>query len=295
VRGDVRSIAVVALGLVAVVATVAGMRLVLPAVVRQNEQRLLGANYERVEAQGLEVWAPRRSGLAGWLAHWFGAFTRALYRTHGRQLRLRPVEDKIVVRVFATQPELVRFARKRMKQDLSHAGGFYDPASWSIALTLLPREKLLPLLFHEATHLVMDRSALAGPPEWSTWLAEGMAVYFEHSSVQAGRLVLGGLDRHAAMAVAALAASGRHIPLRRLVGQGRERFRGPQAPLAYQEAGLLVAYLMGSPERRGGFLRYYLVEQKPGPVPLGALESCLGVSLDELENEWLAWLKGAGR
>ena len=174
-RGDVRSIVVVVLGLVAVVATVAGMRLVLPAVVRQNEQRLLGANYERVEAQGLEVWAPRRSGLGGWLARWFGAFTRALYRTHGRQLRLRPVEDKIVVRVFATQPELVRFARKRMKQDLSHAGGFYDPASWSIALTLLPREKLLPLLFHEATHLVMDRSALAGPPEWSTWLAEGMA------------------------------------------------------------------------------------------------------------------------
>ncbi len=294
-RGDVRPIIVVALGLVAVVAIIAGMRLVLPGVVRQNEQRLLGANYERVEAERLEVWAPRQSKLAGWLARWFGEFTRALYRTYGRELRLKQVEDKIVVRVFATQPELVRFARKRMRQDLSHAGGFYDPVSWSIALTLLPRERLLPLLFHEATHLVMDRSALAGPPEWSTWLAEGMAVYFEHSSVRGDRVVLGGLDRRVAGQVVALAASGRHIPLRRLVGEGREVFRGPQAPLAYQEAGLLVAYLMGSPKRRDGFLRYYLAEQKPGPVPLGALESCLEVSLDELEKEWLAWLKGAGR
>jgi len=293
-RGDSRPLIAAILGLAAIGAIIAVMRLALPRLARHREQQLLGANYERVEAEGLEVWAPRKSNLAAWLARWFGAFTRALYEAHGKTLALEPVEDKIVVRVFATRAELVRFARKRMKQDLSHAGGFYDPASWSIALTLLPRERLLPVVFHEATHLVMDRSAPGGPPEWSTWLAEGMAVYMEHSVLRGERLVAGGVSRRAAAQVVALAAAGRHIPLRRLVNGGRELFRGPQAPLAYQEAGLLVAFLMTSRRYRDGFLRYYAIERKPGPAPPETLESCLGTTCEKLEKEWLAWLKGVG-
>jgi len=294
-RGDSRPLIAATLGLVVVGAVMVTMRLVLPRLARHREQQLLGASYERVVTKGLEVWAPRNSNLAPWLARWFGAFTRALYHTHGKTLALEPVEDKIVVRVFATQAELVRFARKRMKQDLSHAGGFYDPASWSIALSLLPRERLLPVVFHEATHLVMDRSAPGGPPEWSTWLAEGMAVYLEHSMPQGQRLVVGGVSRRAAAAVVALAAAGQHIPLRRLISGGRELFRGAQAPLAYREAGLLVAFLINSRRHRDGFLRYYAIERKPGPAPPEALESCLETTCENLEKEWLAWLKGEGR
>lgn len=293
-RGDSRPLIAGVLGLLAIGAVIATMRLVLPRLARQREQQLLGGNYERVEAEGLEVWAPRQSNLAGWLARSFGAFTEALYRTHGKELALRPVEDKIVVRVFATQAELVRFARKRMKQNLSHAGGFYDPASWSIALTLLPRGRLLPVVFHEATHLLMDRSATAGPPEWSTWLAEGMAVYFENSTLAGGRLRLGGANRRAAAQVVALAAAGRRIPLRRLVTGGRALFRGQEAPLAYAEAGLLVAYLFGRRKHHEAFVRYYLLERRPGPAPAGALENCLGGSLEGLERGWLTWLRGVG-
>ena len=283
---------------------VAAMHFLLPGLARRHEQSTLGSGYAIEETEQLSVAVPRSADsgppgtrLSPWIAAGFNAFTQALYRQYGELLSLQPVDDKITIRVFASHAELVAFAGRRMKQDASHAGGFYDPASWSIALTLRPRRELFAMLSHEATHLIMDRSATGGEPDWSLWLSEGMAVYFEQSAIVNRRLRLGGASPRDAAVVLALAARGRHVPLHKLVGGGPELFRGELGPLAYREAGLLVAFLLEGADGklREPFVRYYQLERKPGPCPAEALASTLGVPLDALETLWLTYLRGIAR
>jgi hypothetical protein len=275
---------------------VLAMALVLPAVKGCRERQVLGEGYVFAEAGRIRIAVPREAGepLAKAVASDFEKFTTALYKEYGEPLGLRPVRDTITIRVFASHADLVKFAAREMRQDASHVGGFYDPASWSIALTLLPPRDLLLMLFHEATHLVMDRSAEAGEPQWSVWLSEGLAVYFEQTSVQGGRLRLGGASRRDARLVLAYAARRAHVPLRTLVRGGRELFRGPLGSLCYREAGLLVAFLLDGAggRHRQAFFRYCDLERRPGPCPPTALEQYLGTSLDALENDWLAYLQG---
>jgi len=272
---------------------IAAMHFLLPGVARWQEEQLLGEGYEQQETEHLRLSLPRGTGLAARIAEDFERFTTALYADYGQALSLRPLDDKIKIRIFASHKDLVSYAGRKMKQDLSHAGGFYDPASWSIALTLRPQAQLFAMLCHEATHLLMDRSAALGPPRWSLWLAEGMAVFFEHSTVANQRVRLGGADRRDALVVSRLAAQGRHVPLRRLVRGGEALFHGEAGPLCYREAGLLVAYLLASPggRHRDAFLRYYQLERQPGPCQPSALEAHLGISIEALEKEWLAYLQ----
>jgi hypothetical protein len=269
------------------------MHFLLPGLAWRSEERLLGSHYASEEIGRFRVVSPRGSGLAPLVVQATEAFLAALYADYGQALALQPIEGQITIRLFASQSDLEKFAAHRMKQDLSHAGGFYDPASWSLAITVRPAPALLACLFHEATHLVMDRSATLGDPAWSLWVAEGMAVFFENSAIVVGRLRLGGPDRRDAAVVLTYARGGRHVPLRRLVRAGPEVFRSELGPLAYREAGLLAAYLLtgGGPKLREAFLRYYQIERRPGPVPPDALETHLGLSLDALERDWLAYLR----
>ncbi|MFP4055329.1 MAG: DUF1570 domain-containing protein [Candidatus Brocadiia bacterium] len=282
------AVVVLPLGLI-----VAAMHWLLPGLARHREQQLLGETYVLKETDRFRIWRPRDVALEPLVASGLELFLAQLYAQYGEALDLRPLEDevKITVHVFASHDDLVRYASRRMKQDLSHAEGFYDPVSWGIALTLRPPRELLRTLFHEATHLLMDRSA----PEarWSLWFSEGMAVYFESSAVAEGRLVLGGADRGAAARVLELAARGAHVPLERLVDGDEELFRSQAAALAYQEAGLLVAFLLDGAggRHRQKFLRYYRVESHRGAPPPDALATYLDLSMERLEDEWLAYLR----
>jgi hypothetical protein len=282
-----------AIVLVPLALALAAMHVFLPGCAHRREAGLLGANYASQDLGRFQIVLPRGSTLAPVIARGMEAFTAALYAEYGQALTLQPITDRITIRLFASKEDLGRFAGSRLKQDLSDADGFYDPVSWSIAIALRPGQDPLATLFHEATHLLMDRSATLGTPDWSPWLAEGMAVFFEHSAVAGGRLLVGGLDRRVAAHVLALARQGRHVPLRQLVGGDRQLFRSDAAPLCYEESGLLVAYLLtgaGRPAREA-FLRYIDFERQPGPTPPGTLESSLGVPLDSLERNWLAFLQ----
>jgi len=290
--------------LAALVALVLALHFVLPGLARRHEQMILGQRYTIEETEHLRVAVPREADqgpqgtrLSQWIARNFEGFTTALAQQWGEALSLEPVTDRITIRVFASQADLVKFAGRQMKQDASHAGGFYDPASWSIALTLRPPKDLLAMLAHEATHLAMDRAAGGREPDWSLWLSEGMAVYFEQFALVNGRLRLGGADRRDAALVAQLAANRAHVPLRALVRGGARLFHGKLGALAYREAGLLAAFLLdGAGGRyRKPFLRYYQLERQPGPCPPEALESTLGVNLDELETQWLTFVQGIAR
>jgi hypothetical protein len=283
-----------AAAIVPIVLLVAAMHFLLPGLAQRREQERLGPGYVLAETERLRIWLPRETPIAPLLAEAFERYTDALYAEYGEPLSLEPLEakTKITLLVFASHDDLVAYASGKMRQDLSHAEGFYDPVSWSIAVTLRPLPPLLAVLFHEATHLLMDRSA--GRAEWSPWLAEGLAVFFERSTVAEDAVRPGGVSRSAAADVAARARRRLHVPLRDLIAGEPEVFRSERAALCYREAGLLVAYLLrdAPAARREAFLRYYDLERQPGPPPPGALEDHLGISLDALETEWLAYLQG---
>jgi hypothetical protein len=279
--------AAVALGLI-----LAAMHFLLPSLATLRKQSLLGEGYELVETERLRLWVPRGTRLARKLAQDMEAFAAALYAEYGQALSLRPLEDRITIHLFASGDDLVKFARRRgMRQDMSHASGFYDPVTWSIALTLRPQDDLLALVFHETTHLLMDRPDKLRGAGWSLWLAEGMAVFFEHSAVTDDGIRMGGVDPRAAAHIVAQARRGRHVPLRELLDGGPELFHSDRGALCYSEAGTLVACLLQG-ARRDGFLRYYRHELDRGPRSREILEQCLGLSVEELEREWLAFLQG---
>ena len=286
----------------AVVVPLAGllavMHFVLPSCARWRQQRELGEKYELTETEHLRIWVPRGRRLDEFVAAVMEHFTSELHREYGDALALDTLDDKITVRLFETQEELATFASRRMTRDPSHTIGFYDPATWSVALTLRPPRELLALIFHETTHLVMDRSATLGSPQWSVWLAEGMAVFFEHSPIEQGRVRLGGKGEAHLALVLARARQGRHLPLPELLRMAPREFYGAHSELAYAEAGLLVAYLLTGDggKHREGFLRYYHEELKPGPCEPDAdgrhpLERHLGLPADQLEREWLDYLE----
>jgi hypothetical protein len=279
--------------LVPLAGILAAMHFLLPGLARRREQEVLGKGYERVETKGLRLWVPRGSGIAPPVAGLFESFAAALYAQYGQPLSLQPIKDKVTIRLFASHGDLVAYASREMRRDLSYAGGFYDPASWSIALTAQPPPTLLPLIFHEATHLFMDRSATLGRPEWSLWLAEGMAVFFEKSSVVNGRFHLGGASRRDIALVLAAARQGRLVALSRLLRGGPELFHSELGALCYAEAGLLAGYLLVGDrgKHRDAFFRYVELERRPGPCPPQALESCLNLSPDDLQKQWLAYLQ----
>lgn len=271
----------------------AAMHFLLPGCARRREAALLGGNYTSQDIGRFRIVEPRGSCLAAAIAADMEAFTAALYAEYGRALSLHPLADRITIRLFATKEDFEHFAGARIRQDVSHAEGYYDPVSWSIAIALLSDEEPRTTLFHEATHLLMARSAPLGHPDWSPWLSEGMAVFFENSTVGGREPRLGGADRSSAAHVLALARQGRHVPLRRLVGGDDALFHSEAASLCYAESGLLVAYLLtgaGRPAREA-FLRYTAFERQPGPTPPGTLENYLGVSLELLERNWLAFLQ----
>jgi len=272
----------------------AGMHFLLPAVATWRERERLDPHSQLVETARLHLWAPPGTREPRRLAEALEAFATALHAQYGDALALRPLGERITVRLFATQEAMLEQATRRsMTQDLSHAIGFYSPADWSIAATLRPRGELLPLLYHEATHLLMHRPDQPTAGRRSPWITEGVAVFFEQSDATAAPPRVGGLSRSAAAAIAALARRGEHVALRRLVTGGDALFASDRAPLAYRQAGALVAYLLAGADgrHRSGFLRYYREDMERGPAPVESLEYLLGVSIAELEERWLAYLQ----
>ncbi len=157
-------------------------------------------------------------------------------------------------------------------------GGF---ASSEMVVTYTDRPyiggQLYELLVHEAVH-VLDRQFA---PQRTKLLAEGIAVWATGGHYKQE-------DLHTRMA--ALLQMNEYIPLATLANE----FYPAQHEIGYLEAGALVAYLVD----RGGYPTfrdfYSNTTASDGATEAEALDvnlqSYYGLSLDELEMEWLAFL-----
>lgn len=135
------------------------------------------------------------------------------------------------------------------------------------------------LLVHEATHILDQQFA----PQRISFLAEGLAVW-----VGGGHYKVENLTERSA----ALVAISQYVPLRDLINN----FYPVQHEIGYLEAGGLVTYLID----RGGwntFKSFYSeVSADDGPTLADAVDVNLqryyGASLEQIETEWLAALRG---
>ncbi|MCC7358775.1 MAG: hypothetical protein IT317_04830 [Anaerolineales bacterium] len=156
-------------------------------------------------------------------------------------------------------------------------GGF---ASSEISLSYLDRNPAVTELFsvfaHEGTHLLDRQIATVRP----TMMVEGLAVY-----VAGGHFKTEPLDARAA----AVLALDRYIPLADLANG----FYPAQHEIGYLEAGAFINYLV---ERDGWetFKGMYATFQS-APTDAAMLDAALrahyGVTLADLEAEWLAYLR----
>jgi hypothetical protein len=135
------------------------------------------------------------------------------------------------------------------------------------------------VLHHELVHIL---DARLGGELRPSMLTEGLAVYLSGGHFKAEPLL-----RRAAT----LLKSGRYIPLRYLI----EDFYSAQHEISYLEAGALVAYMVN----RWGWEAFDGLYRDIHPSSSGSLEEALdavlqehfSLRLDELEMQWLSWLR----
>jgi hypothetical protein len=217
-------------------------------------------------------------------------FLRHLYAEWGGAERLdlrapRDLDSPVVVLLFKDHERLKAYHGPRYRdQSIEFNAGMYEPIAGTIALIsshFSRTEDLRRGLYHETTHMVLDRLVQGHEHDWSLWLNEGLATFLESSFEEPGvGFQLGRLGpEHLA-----LVAGARSISVRDILALEPEDFRGPDNSKAYAMSAVFVAFLL---EGEGGknrqpFWRYVAKEREPGPVDTGAFERILGLDPDAL-------------
>jgi hypothetical protein len=101
------------------------------------------------------------------------------YTAASRLFDLRDTTTRIPVEVFATQVEFARASARDGIGATENVGGYYINGRGLIRCWYAGSlDETLGTLFHETTHLIIDRFAKRSVP---TWTNEGLAVYFEEA------------------------------------------------------------------------------------------------------------------
>lgn len=201
----------------------------------------------------------------------------------------RELESPIVVLLLKNLERLKAYHGPRYRnQSIEFNAGMYEPIAKTISLIssqVRGDSELRRGLYHEATHLALDRLARGSDHAWSLWLNEGLATYLEASVDLPGLgFQLGGVNpRHLTTALALGPVSVEEI-LRFKPAD----FRGADNARAYALCSLLVAYLLdGEAGRyRRRFWAYVAAERAPGPVSPGAFEACFGVAAKSMDGSF---------
>lgn len=191
----------------------------------------------------------------------------------------------IVVLLFKNERRLQAYHGARYReQNIRYNAGMYEPVAGTIAL-ISDRQRgsseLRRGLYHEFTHLVLDRLVRGEDHAWSRWLNEGLATYLEASHAEGAGFRLGDVsERHLRYL-----HNHRNWRLAEVFEFTQESFTGKENIRAYALSGVLVSFLLegevGAWEER--FWRYYEHERAPGRASRLDFERIMKISLDELD------------
>jgi hypothetical protein len=250
---------------------------------------LAGRKYEGRLSAPYHIFARRGSDLHGQAAQTLEEFTRSVAQNARSFFRFRVPDGRaltLTVRLLESHEDLKREGLSDLFPDLANNGGYFNHVTRKIALVLGTPGKWTEIdrkgLRHEMTHALMHLSA--PDADWSPWLAEGLAGYFENGSLPR----FGGATTEQVEEIRADLRLDRLPPLDRLLGAGSQAFRDADNRRAYRQSQFLVAFLLESPLYLHRFSEYYEEEFKPGPATIDAFEALVG-EFEVVERDWREW------
>ncbi len=236
----------------------------------------LPEGYVSIESGGpYEFFARPENRTAREAGRMLTGFRRALFREYGREFSLVERDARFQVIIFSDHEDLRAFGEGHLGSDFARNAGFYIP-DWQ-AMGIVgdgdPANLKRPLL-HEGMHMILDVFVKGGGHEWSRWFDEGLATYFEASSVSpGGKVRLGGTNPQLLSVLREDIRSGRALSMDDLITAGDAEFEG-ERNLSYYATSALFIHLMlegGGGRMRDRFFNYFEAERSPGPVAPGTL------------------------
>jgi hypothetical protein len=185
------------------------------------------------------------------------------------------LEAPVVLLLLKDKERLRRYHGPRYRdQTIEFNAGMYEPIAGTISLISSrfsgPHE-LRRGLYHETTHMVLDRLVRGRDHDWSLWLNEGLATYLEASiEVPGVGFDLGELTPRHIRKV----KEEEPIAIGDILALKPKDFTTEGNSRAYAIASVFVGFLL---EGEGGkyrrrFWQYVAEERAPGPVGRGAFE-----------------------
>jgi hypothetical protein len=193
--------------------------------------------------------------------------------------------------LFDTHEDLAGMVTVDQGRGFENNGGYFSERRMEIAITRNARGGFNELaLRHEAAHMLLSVSSANG---MSLWLNEGLAVVLE-SDDPAGKV---GARPEAWIEAARLGlVAGGDASVERVLGFRGADFGGEANEEAYALASSLTWFLLDrdQPEVRDGFLAYIRAELLQGQLPLVTLLDHVGLTAEELDLRFEAWLQRRG-
>ncbi len=215
-----------------------------------------------------------------------GLAMEELYAAYMAMFRPEEVSKKKVEIVIWEDPSKFRAYAESVKVKLPAGalGCFRSGPDGAQILTYKRRTdefNTLSTLYHEGTHQFI--MMVMGKHDVPLWVNEGLAVYFENSQWQQGKLKTGVIPRQRLMVLQKALRSDKHVPLADLLRRGRDTYDA----LCYSEGWSLVYFFAKANHGAYGerFMTYFRM-LKDGKDPMESFHKCFSTDLDKLEQTW---------
>ncbi len=217
-----------------------------------------------------------------------------LYAAYAAIFRLDPKEQwpKAEVIIFDKREDFTAYATSIGSELEPEALGFFHVSGDKSQIVTFKRRTnefdTLGTLYHEATHQFI--TMVIGLKNISPlWLHEGLAVYFENSRWQDGKLKTGIVPKTRLLLLQDALRTGKHVHLADLLKRGRDTYDS----LCYSEGWAFIYFLV---KADGGayadrFRRYFNM-LRAGEKSDAAFKTCFGNNIDKLENAWKKFVLG---
>ncbi len=222
-------------------------------------------------------------------ARLIGMHMETMHREYARLFaRHGEVDVRSRVYVFARRDDLAELHGQM--GGTGHVAGFYSGRRNLIAAHAdgYTREDVLRTLYHEGLHLFVHHAL---DPWFPLWLNEGMAVYFQYSTWDGQRFVVGEVPTHRLTAVQRAIREGTYIPFEKLFVMENAEWR---ARGCYSEAWSVVHFLAhGQGGRYAQTLDEFLRQSARRISAASAFRNAFGrrgPSLGELERQWVHYV-----